>query len=210
MEKIGPSPGTASGKGRGRPRGFDAEAALEQAMRVFWERGYEAASMDELTAAMGINPSSLYGAFGGKEQLFERALDRYQTGPAAWNEAALQHPAGARAAFERLFETAAVELTREDQPRGCMVAIGSVHCAPAGEAVRAALAERRRVGQTAFEARLRRGVDAGELPADTDVAALARLFMTVLEGMSVQARDGAGPDELRAIGRQAMRAWPEG
>ncbi|MBC6981229.1 TetR/AcrR family transcriptional regulator [Caulobacter sp. 17J80-11] len=193
---------------RGRPPGFDRELALDKAMRLFWDRGYEAASMDELTAAMGISPSSLYGAFGGKAQLYEQALDRYVAGPGAYVEPILAADLPTRDAFQRLLEAAAFELTRADQPRGCMVAAAETQCSPSAEGVRAAVAERRLQAIRAYEDRLRRGVAAGDLAGGVDVGALARFLMTVQQGLSVQARDGASREELLAVGRTAMRAWP--
>lgn len=193
---------------RGRPPAFDREAALDRAMRLFWDRGYEGASMDELTAAMGVSPSSLYAAFGSKAALYDQALDRYLTGPGDYAGPVLAADLPTRAAFERLFEVAAYELTRADQPLGCMVAIAETHCSPAAEGVRAAVAERRLASLRLFEDRLKRGVAAGELSADTDVGDLARYLATVLNGLSIQARDGATREELAAVGRTAMRAWP--
>lgn len=209
MKNSETGPDAAPRRGRGRPRAFDPDAALEQAMRLFWERGFEAASMDELTAAMGLSPSSAYAAFGGKEQLFARALDRYAAGPGGFPLAILSEPGPARAAFARLFDAAAREFTCTDRPSGCMVATAGAHGAPSAAEVRAALVERRREAIAAYEDRLRRARDEGELPADADVAALARFFFTVVQGMSVQARDGAAETELKAIGREAMRAWPQ-
>lgn len=210
MNKIDPDQHAAPRRGRGRPRAFDPDLALEKAMRLFWERGYEAASMDELTEAMGLSPSSAYSAFGGKAQLFARALDRYRTGPGGFPFNILGEPGPARAAFARLLDAAAGEFTCADRPSGCMVAAAEAQSAPAGSEVRAALTERRREAVAAYEDRLRRARDERELPADADVAALARFFFTVVQGMSVQARDGAAKSELEAIGREAMRAWPQG
>jgi AcrR family transcriptional regulator len=210
MKNVEPNQYAAPRRGRGRPRAFDPDMALEKAMRLFWERGYEAASMDELTETMGLSPSSAYSAFGGKEQLFVRALDRYMAGPGAFPFAILHEPGPARAAFARLFEAVAREYTCADRPIGCMVAAAGSQSSPAAADVRAALVERRREAVVAYEDRLRRAREDGELPADADVAALARFFFTVVQGMSVQARDGAGEAELQGIGRQAMRAWPQG
>ncbi|GGG43145.1 TetR family transcriptional regulator [Chelatococcus composti] len=193
---------------RGRPRCFDRDTALEAAMMLFWDRGYEATSMDDLAEVMGLSPSSVYACFGNKEKLYEAALDRYLEGPGSYVARILAEDIPVRTAFERLFEAAARELTREGRPAGCMVATAATHCSPAASSVRAALAEMRADHVEQFEARIRRGIAAGELPAETDAAALARFLATVLQGLTVQARDGASRAELQAIGRLAMRCWP--
>jgi AcrR family transcriptional regulator len=156
MKSIDPDQHAAPRRGRGRPRAFDPDMALENAMRLFWERGYEAASMDELTETMGLSPSSAYSAFGGKEQLFARALDRYMAGPGAFPMIILREPGPARAAFARLFAVVAREYTCADRPTGCMVAAAGSQSSPAAAEVRAALAERRREAVAAYEDRLRR------------------------------------------------------
>lgn len=199
---------TAEKRPRGRPRCFDREAALDAAMVLFWDRGYEATSMDDLAGAMCLSPSSLYACFGNKEKLYEAALDRYLEGPGSYTARILGEDIPVRTAFERLFEAAAHELTREGQPAGCMVATAATHCSPAATSVRTALAEMRASHVDQFEARIRKGIAAGELPANTDAAALARFLETVLQGLTVQARDGVSRAELQMVGRLAMRSWP--
>jgi TetR/AcrR family transcriptional regulator, copper-responsive repressor len=195
-------------RGRGRPRSFDLNAALESAMLVFWDRGYEATSVDDLAQAMGISPSSLYVTFGSKERLFLAAVDRYLAGPGGLMVEILDQAPTTKQAFERLFEAAAREMTRDDRPRGCMVAIGATHCSPDALPVRDALRAHRERSLQVLEARIRRGVDAGELPTDTDTAGLAVFLTSAIQGMSVQSRDGASRETLLGIGRAAMRAWP--
>jgi AcrR family transcriptional regulator len=176
-------------------------------MEVFWRQGYEATSINDLTAAMGINPPSLYAAFGDKERLFLEAVDRYRCGPG--NPAgAIAGAATAREAVERLLEGTAVELTRPSHPPGCMVVFAAMNGSAASARVQAALAEHRAAAEARIGALVDRGVAQGELPADTDAAALAKFFMTVIEGMTVQARDGAKRKGLVAVARAAMCAWP--
>ena len=196
-------------KPRGRPLSFDRDAALETAMHVFWERGYEAASVADLTSAMGITPPSLYTAFGDKERLFLEAIEAYGKGPGGFGARALAEEPTARQAVERLLEEGALELTRECQPHGCMMVMAATNCSIAAEHVQAALAKRRAVGVKSMQDRIQRGIDAGELPRGTDAAALANFFAMVYQGMSMQAKDGASRKSLLASVRMAMRSWPE-
>ncbi|MGK3999352.1 TetR/AcrR family transcriptional regulator [Sorangium sp. So ce1024] len=197
-------------RGRGRPRCFDQEAALERAMLLFWERGYEATSLDELSAAMGISPSSLYATFGGKEQLFRAAVDRYLArGGGNMGRVFAEEPT-ALGAVRRLLETAADEFTRSDQPSGCMIALAGTQCSPGARPVQDLLRGHREAWHASLQARLQRGIEDGELAPDTDAAALATFYATVLLGMAVQARDGTSREGLRAAVDSAMRAWPGG
>ncbi|WP_437286832.1 TetR/AcrR family transcriptional regulator [Sorangium sp. So ce406] len=195
-------------RGRGRPRSFDQEAALERAMVLFWERGYETTSLDELSAAMGISPSSLYATFGGKEQLFRAAVDRYLARGGGNLGCILAKEPTARGAVRRLLETAADELTRTDHPSGCMIALAGTQCSPGARPVQDLMRGYREAWHTSLQARIQRGIEDGELASDTDAAALATFYSTLLLGMSVQARDGASRESLRAAVEAAMRAWP--
>ena len=197
-------------RSRGRPRAFDREAALEQATRLFWRKGYAATSISDLTKAMGIGSPSLYAAFGSKEQLYREALDYYGTRyeAAAWGN--FRSAPTAREAIAAYLMDSAIELTAASgpgDPRGCMVtmlAVGSEGQEALGECVRTA----REDGLRRIEQRLARGVEDGELSADVDIAGLARFFVAVQNGMSIQARDGAGRADLEAVARNAMRVWP--
>jgi AcrR family transcriptional regulator len=198
----------AASKPRGRPLSFDRDAALERAMHVFWERGYEAASINELTSAMGITPPSLYTAFGDKERLFLEAIERYGKGPGGFGQRALAEEPSARGAIQRLLEEAATELTQSCHPLGCMMVMATANCSVAAEHVQTALAKRRALAVGTMQARLQRGIDEGELPASTDAEALANFYATVYQGMSMQAKDGASKASLLASVQMAMRSWP--
>ena len=204
-----PGGSEAARKPRGRPLSFDRAAALEKAMHVFWERGYEAASVADLTSAMGITPPSLYTAFGDKEHLFLEAVEAYGKGPGGFGARALAEEPTARQAVQRLLEEGAVELTRDCQPHGCMMVTATTNCSVAAEHIQAALAKRRAVYVKDMQDRIQRGIDEGELPPDTDACALANFAAMVYQGMSMQAKDGASRESLLASARMAMRSWPD-
>jgi AcrR family transcriptional regulator len=195
-------------KPRGRPLSFDRDAALEQAMHVFWERGYEAASITDLTSAMGITTPSLYTAFGDKEKLFLEAIERYALGPGSAGPRALAEEPTARAAIERWLQESADELTRPCHPKGCMVVMATTNCSVAAEHVQTALTKRRAAAIANIRTRIQDGIDKGELPADTDAKALSNFYSTIYQGMSMQAKDGASRASLMATVEAAMRAWP--
>jgi AcrR family transcriptional regulator len=191
----------------GRPRAFDMDKALDQALRVFWEKGYEGASICDLTEAMGINPPSLYAAFGNKEALFKKALDRYETVRDQIMEEAFAVPT-AREAMRRLLEGTAERLSDKRNPSGCLMVQGALAGSEECEAVKRHLALRRAAGEVLIRERLKRAKRDGDLPDDADPAALARFVATVMQGMAVQAAGGASSKELRQIVDTALRAWP--
>jgi len=195
-------------KPRGRPLSFDRDAALETAMHVFWERGYEAASISDLTSAMGITPPSLYTAFGDKEQLFLEAIERYALGYGSAGVRALKEEPSARGAIERWLLEAANELTQPCHPKGCMVVMAATNCSAAAERVQGALLLRRTEAIANVGRRIQGGIDGGELPPDTDAQDLANFYATIYQGMSMQAKDGATHESLMATVRTAMRSWP--
>jgi AcrR family transcriptional regulator len=197
-------------KQRGRPRSFDRDTALEKALRAFWEHGYETTSIADLTRAMGIAAPSLYSAFGDKRTLFEEVVETYVRRYGGFIGRALAEEPTARGAIERVLREAAAEYTAPGRPSGCLVINAAVNAAPASAEVAEALRVMREENARAFASRIRVGVAAGELPADTDASALARFVASVLQGMSQQSRDGAGREELEAVAATAMRAWPEG
>ncbi len=192
----------------GRPRSFDVDVALDQALQVFWKKGYEGASLTDLTEAMGINRPSLYCAFGSKEELFRKALDRYSEGPASYVCRALQEQT-ARGVAEKLMFGAASAMCDPGKPNGCIMVQAALVCSEETVRVQQELAARRAEGLEAIRQRFERARDEGDLPADCDADALARYIMTVMHGMAVQAASGATCDELRRVIETALRAWPE-
>ncbi len=191
----------------GRPRGFDADEALERAMLVYWEHGYEGASLAGLTKAMGISPTSMYAAFGNKEELFRKALERYTEGPSAYLARALEEPTAlgvATAILAGVIRTT----TRPAHPHGCMGVQGALATGDAGREVRDLLAAWRNDGCSRLRERFQRAVDDGDLPPETDPGILARYITTLAFGMAVQAASGVGRDELQKMADAALRNWP--
>jgi AcrR family transcriptional regulator len=190
-----------------RPREFDIDKALDRALKVFWRKGYEGASLADLTEAMGINRPSLYAAFGSKEELFRKAVDRYVEGPAAYVREALSEPT-ARAVAERWLRGSVELLGDKHHPRGCLVVQGALACSAETDSIRKELNARRAAGEAALRRRFERAIAEGDLPANADAADLARFLAMVTQGMSVQAAGGASRDELQRVAEIAMRAWP--
>jgi AcrR family transcriptional regulator len=191
----------------GRPRAFDAEVALDRALKVFWQKGYEGTSLSDLTEAMGINRPSLYAAFGNKEELFRKVLDRYAEGPSGYMARALQAPTAWEVA--RCFLRGVVDqLTDRRTPRGCLLVQGALVCADAAEAVRAELAARRAAGEKVLRRRFERAKKEGDLPAAASPADLASYLITVVHGMAVRGASGASRAQLLRVMEMAMKSWP--
>ncbi len=189
----------------GRPRAFDEEAVLDRATEVFWQHGYEGASLSALTSAMGINRPSLYATFGSKEQLFQRAFARYHETQVTAARAALDKPS-AYAAIEAFLRASADGLTAADHPAGCLSIQGGLACSPENAGISEILAAGRAATEAALAERLTRAVDEGDLSGDTDVRALARFVMALSEGHAVHAAAGASREDLQASVDVALRA----
>ena len=206
MRKV--TRGKKSSPLRGRPRAFDTEKALEAALRVFWEKGYEGTSLTDLTAAMRINRPSLYAAFGDKEALFRKVLDRYTGKMAAYVDEALAEPS-ARRAIERLLEGAADTVTNPRNPHGCLLVQGALACGKKTEGIRQELVSRRAAGEGIVRKRLLRAQKEGDLPPEADPTSLARYYVTILRGMGVDAASGASRKDLQNVIELSIKAWPE-
>jgi len=191
----------------GRPRAFDADKALDRALKVFWRKGFEGASLPELTKAMGINRPSLYAAFGNKESLFRKAIERYMDGPAAPVRAALEAPT-AREAFERWIQGGIELVTDPRNPRGCFMVQGALACGDTGDALRREMIKRREAGEMAMRKRFERAQAEGDLSSDVDPADLARWGAALAYGLAVQAAGGATRRQLQRVAKLALNAWP--
>ncbi|WP_113699215.1 TetR/AcrR family transcriptional regulator [Nonomuraea lactucae] len=191
----------------GRPRGFDADEALQRAMLVFWAQGYEGASLDDLTAAMGITRTSMYRAFGNKENLFRKALKRYTEGPASYFAKALEQPTAKDVATAFLGGTVR-STTRPDCPAGCLGVQGSLAAGESGRHARDTLTAWREEGTAHLQDRFQRAVDEGDLPTGADPGSLARYLMTVANGIAVQAAGGTAHDDLQLVADMALHTWP--
>jgi len=203
-----PKETSAAQKSKGRPRTFDRNEALVRALDVFWRRGYEPTSVAELCAAMRINPPSLYAAFGNKAKLFLEAVDYYERvyWDAAWET--MVNEADLRQAIGDFFRASARILTSPKVPCGCLVILAAINVAPESHEVIEALKALRQEGRDYFLKRLKRASKDGQLPPRTDLKSLASALNTLLEGMSIQARDGLSRVELERIGRAAVAMLP--
>ena len=193
---------------RGRPKAFDKDTALEAAMMLFWNRGFEQTSVDDLAAAMGIRTSSLYSSFGDKETLFLEAVEYYQKGRGSVYDAAVLAGKTAKEGFENLFRVTAIERTRKDQPSGCMLCLALPTCSPKYEHLQKELDRLRDLSDTVLLRRLEEAVQNGEIAPTTDLSLLVDFFRTTLWGMSLKARAGASRETLMDIGKMALQAWP--
>ena len=188
----------------GRPRGFDEDAVLEAAMRVFWEKSYEGATMADLTKAMGINRSSMYAAFGDKESLFHRIIERYREGRMSHIRQALARPS-LREVIAGLIHGTAEFLSTPGNPRGCLSIQGALACGTDAKPVKQAIIEWRRSGEAALKKRLQQAQSEGELPREIQPADFARYLSTVIAGLGVHAAYGATRAELRRVAEIALR-----
>lgn len=191
----------------GRPRTFCKNEALDRALQVFWRKGFEGASICDLTGAMGISPPSLYAAFGNKEQLFRQALDRYADVHSERRKKALSAPT-AREAVAAVLHAAARNLTDPASPAGCLYVQGIAGAGEHASCVRDMLNAKRADSEREICERLTRARAEGDLPEDAEPASLARYVATLTQGMSVQAAGGASREDLERVVDLAMRAWP--
>jgi AcrR family transcriptional regulator len=191
-----------------RPRKFDENYALDAAMGVFWTKGYEGTTLEDLTQAMGINRPSLYGAFGNKEALFQKALARYNAGPAAYLEKALE-ASTAREAAERILRGAVDLGTHPDNPGGCLAVHGALATGDDAASVRKALVQYRAATETSIRKRFEQAQSDGDLSPKVNAADLARYITVVIRGMAVESASGATRAQLYQIIDLTMAAWPK-
>src|SRR6266436_9921104 len=176
-------------------------------MELFWDRGYEGTTFDDLIGAMKLSPSSFYHEFGSKERLYREAVDYYLNVSSSHLRGLSSHR-NTRATFEALIEEGAAFFTNDASPAGCMISLAGTHLPPHLRSVADYTKSLRKLFEEALARRLRKGVSDGDLPAETNIKELAAYFGTIFRGMAVQARDGASRKQLPATCRLAMRAWP--
>ena len=194
-------------KTRGRPRVFDTDEALEKALQIFWNRGYEGASLAELTEVLGINKPSMYAAFGNKEELFKKALTRYTTYHVAFVREVIKMPTAYEVAQSFLYQ-AAEFLTDSSHPKGCMIVQGALSSGEGAELVKAILIQYRASYESLLTERFEKAKIDGDLTNDANSKCLAKYLAALHQGMSVQATSGASKDELIEIVNLALNAWP--
>ena len=190
----------------GRPRAFSEAEALDAAMRVFWEKGYEGTTLDDLTRAMSINRSSLYATFGDKETLFRQVITRYSTGPMASLWEAIEQPR-ARAVAETLLRAVVNFLADPSHPQGCLTLQGGMACGSA-QSVRRTMIDWRKAGLSRLQKRFQRAHQEGDLASDVDPKDLARYILVVMNGLGVQAANGATKTEMARAVEMALRTMP--
>jgi AcrR family transcriptional regulator len=204
-EKVSNKPS----KPRGRPLAFSQDQALEKALQVFWARGYEGTSMAELVEALGINKPSIYATFGNKEVLFNKALEKYMTGPASFVGEAMNEPTAKQVA-EKFLTGAVTFFTDKSHPLGCMIVQGALTCGQGSALIQQTLMAHRWKLEERFKQRFDLAKKLGDLPAHTQSADLAKYLTTLHQGMSVQSTSGASKQELLAVVQLALQNWPNG
>ncbi|WP_380786007.1 TetR/AcrR family transcriptional regulator [Sphingomonas sp. R86521] len=192
---------------KGRPREFDLDEALSAALRVFWRNGYEAASMTELTAAMGITKPSLYAAFGNKEALFHKALDLYEREKLAYMTSALEAPT-ARGVAERLLRGALAIQTSNCDPKGCLGVISVAACGIEAESIKAEVVKRRASSEAAIIRRFERAIAEGDVPDGLTAPGLVRYLIALMQGLALQSGSGATCSELEQLVDTSLVVWP--
>jgi AcrR family transcriptional regulator len=192
----------------GRPRAFDRDKALLGAMHLFWQHGYAGTSLADLQRVMGgIGAPSFYAAFDSKEALFREAVTLYSATEGEPMVHALATGSTARSAIERLLRAAVRTFSTSGKPHGCFLVLGAVNCTPANKSVELFMRDQRDFREKVIRARLERGVVEGDVPSAADLNPLASFYATVLNGMALQARDGASRKRLNAIVDCAMAGW---
>jgi AcrR family transcriptional regulator len=190
---------------RGRPREFDVEEALAAALRVFWTKGYEGASLSDLTEAMGITRPSLYAAFGNKEALFKQALDLYESEKLAYARSALEAPT-ARGVAQRMLDGTIQNITSEC--RGCLGVIASVSCSNPDSPIGQEMRDRTQYVRCALVERLQQAIDDGDFTIPVEAEAMTRYLLAVMQGIAVQAGSGASREELQEVAEATLAIWP--
>ena len=202
-------PETRKARG-GRPLSFDRDVALRRAMELFWARGYEGTTLEDLLTAMGgLTPPSFYNAFGSKEALFKEAADLYIATVGVLPVRALEEARTAREGIEAMLRRAVESFSQPGMPHGCLLLLGATKCAPANQGPQAYLHAVRQRAPEGIGSRLRRAVAEGDVSPDADLSRIVSFYVTVAHGLAVRAGDGATRADLMAAVDGAMAAWAE-
>lgn len=193
----------------GRPRAFDRRKAVELAVNLFWRHGYDGTSTAMLTSAMGISPPSLYAAFGSKEKLYGEVLASYANTYGVFMESAFAAAKTARDAIEKMLLNAAVQFADSKHVHGCLISTSSLQHAPENPQIAAEVSGYRLAARDAIRARIEMGRKSGELPKTTDTLAMASFYAALIQGMAIQASDGASAELLKKVARLGMQSWPK-
>lgn len=194
-------------KKRGRPKCFNEQQALQKAMLLFWEHGYEATSISELTHALELTAPSLYSSFGDKAELFYKCIDYYLAHEACPIETIFLEARTAKVAFELFLYDNVQRLVQPDKPSGCMLVVATMNCSDNAQAIQHNILEKRLQIKQRLLDRLMQGVASGDLAATAPLQEMADFYATVLQGLTMQARDGATVEQLHKVVEHAMRSW---
>lgn len=197
----------SSTRGRGRPKCFNAQQALEKAMLMFWQYGYEATSISDLTKALGITAPSLYSTFGDKADLFEKCLDFYIEHEACAIDQIFMQAKTSKIAIELYFRENLNRLVQANKPKGCMLVVATMNCSDSNLSIQKQLLLKRNQSKAKIYARLKQGQLQGEIPETVDLNVMTDFYVTLLQGMTIQARDGADQKQLAGVVDMAMKTW---
>lgn len=192
----------------GRPRDFCIDTALDSALKLFWQKGFEATSLTDLTKAMGINRPSLYAAYGNKEELYRKALNRYITQKSWIIEDALSQPTSydmVKRMMDNFIGTPNPSCT---DPRGCMTTMATLACSIQAQSIQNDLAAYKAEVEKKFHARLNQAIAEGDLPKDADPASLLMFIFTVLNGLAMHSKMGTSHEQMKKVAAMALTAWP--
>lgn len=193
---------------KGRPRTFDKEKAMDIALKLFWRHGYEGVSVAVLAQKMGINVPSLYAAFGNKENLFLKAVERYgQSASRIYHDSFRKKTA--REVAQAILDGEIELVTQKDKPNGCLMVQGALVTSPESEKISLQMADMRGMAERWMAERFRQAKRDGDLPADAEPATLACYIMTLNSGLAVQARSGVSKTQLKKVVKIAMSNWPK-
>lgn len=194
-------------KKRGRPKCFDEKEVLRKAMLLFWEYGYESTSIGDLTKALGITAPSIYSTFGDKAGLFQKCLDYYAQHETCEMDKIIQQAPSIKQGFLLYLNQSLGYLIQKHKPAGCMFVTATMNCSSENQSVQQELTQQRILKKQKIFEYLQKAKLNGELSAETDIHALAVYFTTFMQGLSIQARDGASLKQLQSVLDLAMQTW---